>query len=875
MTATYDKEYSTSFSEVQAGTAADEPRMLFFNGSHDTHKYDAAKQPYETTSWPEILEKARTPAAVEKLSSEAEPEPKVPAFIPSTYHAYDGREHARQRELGEFWLATADVDHGNPTLAAVLKATTAIFGKDTELLIYSSSSASTEDQRWRVLVRLADPTPGEEREILQRAFFSLMAEHGIECDKSLKNAGQPHYLPNVPPSRRDVFGDPEFYHYHHRLGDPANITEPGHAIVIRAKEIMRRDREAQETAAREAAERARQRRERAQREGKSDKVTPLEWYNANHDIEDVLLEHGWKRGKRGSWQSPFQRSGSYATIVRDGHFISLSGSDAAAGLGAPSKNGNAVYGDAYDVYACCVHNNDHSAAWSAIRSMMPKEGRNWSEDSFWDDGTTTAGHGGCENNKAPPDEEGTTADNDRKLQPFNPWSEYSVPPFPLDVLPTAMRRFVEAKADETGACRSAIAMSALVTASGALTHQATVALNGHGQFKVCGRLWALLVGDPSQKKTPAQSGAVAPLREIEKRLQARVIQINRIIRENKDDDQEEEPLPHLIIADTTPEALCEALAPYPRGLLVHADEMSGFFGSMDRYGSGKSGASSRAVWLKAYDGGPHSMIRVSRKAAHVENLSVSVLGGIQPDRLREMGNLASDGLLQRFIPVMMGRAQMSSRTFNGSAYGEYGLLIEELHDYGAFSTSLSPEAAEIRFALEEYLFHLAASDAEGASWQSFVGKQLGHFGSLSILLHCLHGGKAAEPVSGPTARIAERVVREFILPHGLIFFRTVTGSVQDEQRGIAAALAPLEGKTVTLRELSRATRKLRDITSEEIRKKLEPFVLGGWLTPVENVPWNNRWVVTQGLMARFSDEVERHRRYIDEVLSKIIGEGGD
>ena len=123
--------------------------------------------------------------------------------------------------------------------------------------------------------------------------------------------------------------------------------------------------------------------------------------------------------------------------------------------------------------------------------------------------------------------------------------------------------------------------------------------------------------------------------------------------------------------------------------------------------------------------------------------------------------------------------------------------------------------------------------------------------------------------------MAERVVREFILPHGLIFFRTVTGSAQDEQRGIAAALAPLEGKTVTLRELSRATRKLRDITGEEIRKKLEPFVLGGWLTPVENVPWNNRWVVTHGLMARFAEEVEKHRRYIEEVLGKILGGDDD
>ena len=33
-----------------------------------------------------------------------------------------------------------------------------------------------------------------------------------------------------------------------------------------------------------------------------------------------------------------------------------------------------------------------------------------------------------------------------------------------------------------------------------------------------------------------------------------------------------------------------------------------------------------------------------------------MLGGIQPQRLKELHGLTSDGLLQRFVPVMVGKA---------------------------------------------------------------------------------------------------------------------------------------------------------------------------------------------------------------------------
>src|SRR5215467_5882461 len=84
----------------------------------------------------------------------------------------------------------------------------------------------------------------------------------------------------------------------------------------------------------------------------------------------------------------------------------------------------------------------------------------------------------------------------------------------------------------------------------------------------------------------------------------------------------------------------------------------------------------RGFWLQAYDGGPHNVDRIKRGSIHIKNLSVSLLGCIQPDRLAEMQGLTSDGLLQRFVPVMWGPATFTQdRPCDDEAYGR---LVREL-----------------------------------------------------------------------------------------------------------------------------------------------------------------------------------------------------
>ena len=54
---------------------------------------------------------------------------------------------------------------------------------------------------------------------------------------------------------------------------------------------------------------------------------------------------------------------------------------------------------------------------------------------------------------------------------FDPWDEYVVPPFPLEVLSDDVRRFVETQSRVIGCDPSAVAMSVLAACSGALDHR--------------------------------------------------------------------------------------------------------------------------------------------------------------------------------------------------------------------------------------------------------------------------------------------------------------------------------------------------------------------------------------------------------------------
>jgi hypothetical protein len=181
--------------------------------------------------------------------------------------------------------------------------------------------------------------------------------------------------------------------------------------------------------------------------------------------------------------------------------------------------------------------------------------------------------------------------------------------------------------------------------------------------------------------------------------------------------------------------MAELLARSPKGILYKRDEFSGFVGSLEKYG-GKSGSNSdRAFYLKAYDGGSYTRDRIVGGEIFVENLSISMLGGIQPDKLAELKGLTSDGLLQRFIRVMM-RAPGLAQDVPGTAQEYFDELIRTLVKLQPMVLWFSDQALAVVATLRARLHELEqASEGMAVGFPAFVGKLAGVAGRLAVILH--------------------------------------------------------------------------------------------------------------------------------------------
>src|SRR5262249_3999118 len=150
------------------------------------------------------------------------------------------------------------------------------------------------------------------------------------------------------------------------------------------------------------------------------------------------------------------------------------------------------------------------------------------------------------------------------------------------------------------------------------------------------------------------------------------------------------------------------------------------------------------------------------------NLSLSVLGGIQPERLAELTGLTSDGLLQRFLPVMM-RAATLPRDIETDSRQKYDELIAALIRAPHRRMHLTNDALAAMNELRTHLFELQqVSGGISTSFQTFIGKLPGAAGRLALILHMTFDPKFPFFEIGPgVVTGVSKLIRDFIIPHAL------------------------------------------------------------------------------------------------------------
>lgn len=255
-----------------------------------------------------------------------------------------------------------------------------------------------------------------------------------------------------------------------------------------------------------------------------------------------------------------------------------------------------------------------------------------------------------------------------------------VTPFTPDLLPAAFRDLAADVAERMQVPLDFPAVFLVLSLAGAVSRRAVIQPKERDSgWVVTPNLWGGVIAPPGWMKTPVIQAITRPLAAIEAewrtahaealaefaqakeegelRRSAWKDQFKAAIKRNGDAPPrpDADPAPpaarRLILVDATMEALHAAMAANPAGVLVVRDELTGWLTQLDRPGR----ESERAFALETWNGDTGFTVdRIARGTVHVPHACMSLLGGIQPARLRHYLSDAvhdgpnNDGLLQRF-----------------------------------------------------------------------------------------------------------------------------------------------------------------------------------------------------------------------------------
>ena len=421
-------------------------------------------------------------------------------------------------------------------------------------------------------------------------------------------------------------------------------------------------------------------------------------------------------------------------------------------------------------------------------------------------------------------------------------------PFPVEVMPEPVRRFIETGALSIGCDPSYLALP-LITAIGAAIGNSR-RLRVKAGWDVPAILWTAMIGESGSAKTPAYNAALRAIqvrqsRAFEQDSQAWMQYENELQKWEKKqaawkkdkhttDDPPTKPVKpsteRYLVSDTTVEALAPILQANPRGLLLARDELSGWFGSFDRYAGKSKGGSDSANWLSMYNAGSVTIDRKSNggQAIQIRNAAVSITGGIQPAILQRLivGEHTESGLAARFL--------LSHPPRKPKRYSEQG-IDETLQDHiarmfdriytlqpGQFDTGqdrpelvrLDPgaKALWLSFNKDHNQEQVELTDALGAAWSKLEECPL----RLALILHYLRWAASEQPVS------ASDMIDEATMEAAII----LTKWFKHETQRVYAMMAESETERDRRKLIEWITSKGGIVTARQVQQGCQTSVQG-------------------------------------------------
>jgi hypothetical protein len=465
-------------------------------------------------------------------------------------------------------------------------------------------------------------------------------------------------------------------------------------------------------------------------------------------------------------------------------------------------------------------------------------------------------------------DEGQVFADDSVHDPFD--AEPLPPKFDPNLLPGLLRDFVEKRAKAMGVDMGGLAWAALSACSGALDGSTRLEINPY--YEVPPGIWVLLIGAPSSGKSPILKAAFDPIKRIQREDMEKYRKVKAAWDAADKATRGDEPICRRLITDNaTIEAVQKIEARQTRGLIMFNDEWASLIGMFDKYNSKKGGHVDRAYILRGYDGGDYALDRLSGDR-HTPNHHLVIAGGIQPKRLRELGRLDSDGLLQRNPPIGLRRMVAGlDHEGEGSEVVGYEALIRYLvNQPGDQKLTLSPEAKAIWHTIVEKTRMLAddcdESSELGDAFGPFCTKLERVWASVALVLQFAMNykpGDTATPVvvRETAAKMAAGLLDNLLL-HAMQFYSWYNGSGEDSvPLQLCAWLLTTNYTRLRASDITSNFRPCRGMKIDDLRKLLSYHVAWGWLEPEGEI--NTRaWLVNQTVYSKFAARAveERERR---------------
>ncbi|MDC5223987.1 YfjI family protein [Acinetobacter baumannii] len=368
-------------------------------------------------------------------------------------------------------------------------------------------------------------------------------------------------------------------------------------------------------------------------------------------------------------------------------------------------------------------------------------------------------------------------------------------------------------------------------------------------YSIVPNLWGGIIAPPSSKKSPAISAGTRHLdrlilqakeqyeleqkeniakgivfksteKELVKKLdkakeESEKLKLAQDIAEMQTEVNDRPVLKRYFTNDSSPEALADLERSNPNGILVIRDELIGLLSSLDQNDTDTG----RAFYLEGWNGtGSYQFDRITRGSGYIQNHCLSVLGGIQPDKLmsylektiRGMGN---DGLLQRFQLLIypdLAQWQYADSKSNKDAKEAVFSLFKQLDELNEYELVLLGAKPSDEFNIRPYFRFTQEAQEAYKTWSTqlngitipneehaIIQEHLSKFGklmpSLALIFHLIDSVQLGERIGGISLSCVEMAIKwcEYLESHARRIYGMVLHSATFKANALAMKLKKL------------------------------------------------------------------------------------